>query len=1738
AVELLGPGGAHAAATAAADASGASPRARVTGTGRDFPAMKHENLPTLSQLRQLQQQANALRVALPEVAGLAGLVERAEMASAAAKDCLRTRSTLERLRDFVDMAAGLPVYLPELRQVRELLDRAADWLQKVADARSAGQQTPLKEMRLLLHTGERMGVEMPEAEALRQAIRRREWEDSARRILSSSSAAAKTGLNALAESVEDAARMGAQGSELYTQLRAKLEAALAWDRRVQQLLAMGAWLPGEAEEVEEEQGQQPQSQQQPEEEGGSQAGQGKGSEAAGSSAAATALEGREAQARGDVPPIGRPSSRRRKARKGGDGSGGDPGGIAMAGSGAGNVASANGFAGGGAGGSGANGSAIDAVPPRSLEDLEGLVSEGSRLGLRLERLPVVQKLLDGANKWVQTAERLLEDAAHGEAPSVVQLEATLADAAALGFAAAALPVNIVARLKRLLNGVAMWHERVRALLSLPPAEMEADLGSERAEAEAEELLEVFHSGIGGLDIVEARRLKCWLEGLRWNKQVCTTFAAVLQKPPDTADKSPAKEDAKAADNDTCGGGRRFASEKGALKAARAALDRAAALHLPVDPELRQALSDAVVETTAFEMRVRALLSAARVPGEEKGPASTSVLLREDQVAAWQAAMAALPLVPEVAATLEAVILDHQSRKIQLEAALSRRTARPNAEQLKAIHMAARAGPLELDPALTAATMKALEEAEAFRERLRKVLPRRNSSLKLDKVLSAMASSVALALEGMRRQQELMAASGVGMAAAEPRAAGCSGTNPAGSIGFKGNGDRFEAGGGNEASKWSEGGGGDAGAGASGVANADAFAGRDANVRADGKTAGVTAKAAQQSGYAEDWGSQALGTTRQRSRGAAGEPTSSSSRARNRRGHDGTIAVAAEEDTAAGGGGAERVGRPCSTSGVAAAGATGDTVLVGPAAPPGSAFWLLQPQQLPSEALVGNSQGPPGEPVLICLCQSSAGTEDMLLLCGECGDMYHHKCLGMSVMGARAAKAKWTCPICSALVGKDDMDAIEPLCGRFRKTKRPELEELEELLEEAAALQVEVPEEEMMLRTRDMYKTWDLLVRDLLSRYEAQLEELRAGFSTVAGTANKDNNDAGHAITATTTSAGRSYHGGGAGGGGEGEGHGEVGGFFRRKQEFSYVALAATSRAVREAIKQACVSEVDAVELAAEALRQLKLGWWWSRAAAVLRPLGGSKANLEAVVRLTREAEPAGVPHDDPVLVELEALHVAGRTWLDAAQDKIGALRKVAGRQVAGSELQLLLQEARELVKKGAALPVKMERELDKLAELSTLYCLCRRLYDENEPMVACDNCDDWYHFRCVGLPRAGDDVQPGTRGAHEFRCPRCCVKECIPYMYEGAMPVQMRDLLVWMRANRGNGASGELPEPPLLLAAAATAAFPSPTTAAPEEPARSRALNRAQSTSARNYGSLALMARQRDQMLQRQQQAAAASAAAATAAAAAAAQAQAHLHAAAAASNLSALGGLGSLLPGTGGGTFFGGRGTLAGVTPGGVGGAPATSVPPSWGPGILFGTVGGFPAAAVAAAAVAGADGGLAGGLDPSLLERWARLEQIERQAREDKSRIMTNSLQQRTPGLATAVGIDMSDLGASGVGGEGYVASGPSNGLWGGLSAQQHQQLAAMMLSSHMGVGTGGGAGGYGTAAQAAMLASGLQHPSMTAAQLQLLGSQGTQQIQWQLEEELAALQGSERTERFHHQQQQQQQQQRQRRHQDGEL
>ena len=82
-------------------------------------------------------------------------------------------------------AATLPAAVPETEGLTALIQKAQEWSAK--SAALAAQKAPLKKMRELLHLGLRMPVEVPQVEALRAEIRRREWEDTAKKVRSSQS---------------------------------------------------------------------------------------------------------------------------------------------------------------------------------------------------------------------------------------------------------------------------------------------------------------------------------------------------------------------------------------------------------------------------------------------------------------------------------------------------------------------------------------------------------------------------------------------------------------------------------------------------------------------------------------------------------------------------------------------------------------------------------------------------------------------------------------------------------------------------------------------------------------------------------------------------------------------------------------------------------------------------------------------------------------------------------------------------------------------------------------------------------------------------------------------------------------------------------------------------------------------------------------------------------------------------------------------------------------------------------------------------------------------------------------------------------------------------------------------------------------------------------------------------------------------------------------------------------------
>ncbi|KVH95386.1 ARID/BRIGHT DNA-binding domain-containing protein [Cynara cardunculus var. scolymus] len=87
-----------------------------------------------------------------------------------------------------------------------------------------------------------------------------------------------------------------------------------------------------------------------------------------------------------------------------------------------------------------------------------------------------------------------------------------------------------------------------------------------------------------------------------------------------------------------------------------------------------------------------------------------------------------------------------------------------------------------------------------------------------------------------------------------------------------------------------------------------------------------------------------------------------------------------------------------------------------------------------------------------------------------------------------------------------------------------------------------------------------------------------------------------------------------------------------------------------------------------------------------------------------------------------------------------------------------------------------------LRERSMLYCICRKPYDQR-PMIACDKCDEWYHFDCIKLSSAPKSyICPACKvdTANEDKCTSSSIEqersngECEEPQTPSPRPVELR----------------------------------------------------------------------------------------------------------------------------------------------------------------------------------------------------------------------------------------------------------------------------------------------------------------------------------------------------------------------------
>lgn len=178
-------------------------------------------------------------------------------------------------------------------------------------------------------------------------------------------------------------------------------------------------------------------------------------------------------------------------------------------------------------------------------------------------------------------------------------------------------------------------------------------------------------------------------------------------------------------------------------------------------------------------------------------------------------------------------------------------------------------------------------------------------------------------------------------------------------------------------------------------------------------------------------------------------------------------------------------------------------------------------------------------------------------------------------------------------------------------------------------------------------------------------------------------------------------------------------------------LSTVSESLQRALKGLAVAGVYDVEDGSKLESAVSKYSWKIRVKKLLK--GSKKPSIQHILRLLKEGLAIGIQPEDHFMQEITEVKQISLRWADVA------------RKVASDSGELELSEVFKLINDGEVLPVHFEKEMKLLRDRSVLYCICRKPYDQRA-MIACDQCDEWYHFECINLHKP----TPKT-----FFCPAC-----------------------------------------------------------------------------------------------------------------------------------------------------------------------------------------------------------------------------------------------------------------------------------------------------------------------------------------------------------------------------------------------
>jgi hypothetical protein len=346
--------------------------------------------------------------------------------------------------------------------------------------------------------------------------------------------------------------------------------------------------------------------------------------------------------------------------------------------------------------------------------------------------------------------------------------------------------------------------------------------------------------------------------------------------------------------------------------------------------------------------------------------------------------------------------------------------------------------------------------------------------------------------------------------------------------------------------------------------------------------------------------------------------------------------------------------------------------------------------------------------LFCLCQQTSAADANMVACDKCSDWYHATCVGWNQF---KVDDLFLCPVCSAGLDTDDVSKA------VRKLKPHKVSSIEDI--------------------RLVQKMVQKL--PLISQMERNLDSIMKSYSSWFSTLKSIENQAEeHLYNDSTT---------------------------------DWPLLGSL---LRQLIKSSLVIEIGCMDICSRLLKLLRVHIWRKDALDLIHHARDQGMPLRSLILELRDwmhqAPSKGVDiANNALYLKLDDSISKADDWEAQATQAIQEMKAAADAQ--SPQFYKLQSRILDLLKASETLYLPAGETVADLKDYSVPYCICRRVIQEDNKMIGCDICEEWFHFDCIGCDsKQFDENVP-------WICPICSFGKGISYMNSDTFPPECQQTL-------------------------------------------------------------------------------------------------------------------------------------------------------------------------------------------------------------------------------------------------------------------------------------------------------------------------------------------------------------------------